>query len=230
VGKRLIVQRRGRGSIYRSPSHRHIGDIVHPKLREGRGRVVDILHDPGHTAPVAIVDYGKMKVKMLAAEGMHIDQEVQIGTAVHLAPGNTMPIGRIPEGTQIYNIEAKPGDGGKFARSGGSYGVVVGHGRKTIVRLPSEKLKALSPDCMATIGVVAGGGRGEKPFAKAGKKIHAYRSRSKRPYKVRGIAMNPVNHPHGGGSHQHVGRPSTVSTWAPPGRKVGRLSPKKRRK
>ncbi|MEK6911566.1 MAG: 50S ribosomal protein L2, partial [Candidatus Thermoplasmatota archaeon] len=79
------------------------------------------------------------------------------------------------------------------------------------------------------IGVVAGAGRLDKPFAKAGKKVLGYRSLSKPALKVRGVAMNAVNHPHGGGSHQHVGGPSTVSWRAPPGRKVGRMSPKPKR-
>ncbi len=100
----------------------------------------------------------------------------------------------------------------------------------TTVQLPSGAFKRLNSDCRATIGVLAGGGHGEKPFGKAGSKFHAYRSRAKRSKKVRGVAMNPVSHPHGGGSHQHVGTPSTVSANAPPGRKVGRLSPSKKRR
>jgi large subunit ribosomal protein L2 len=78
------------------------------------------------------------------------------------------------------------------------------------------------------VGIVAGGGRGDKPFGKSGKKYHALKSKAKMHFKVSGVAMNPVDHPHGGGAHKHVGKPSTVSRNAPPGRKVGRLSPKKK--
>ena len=101
---------------------------------------------------------------------------------------------------------------------------------KTVIKLPSGAFKSLPPACMASIGVVAGGGRTEKPFAKAGKKFHAYRSIAKTYLRVRGVAMAPVNHPHGGGSHQHVGRPSTVGSDAWPGQKVGRFSPQRKKK
>ena len=96
--------------------------------------------------------------------------------------------------------------------------------------MPSGEFKSFDPRCRATVGVVAGGGLKEKPFAKSGNKYHAYRSKSKAYFKVKGIAMNAVDHPHGGGGHPHVGVPSTVSRNAAPGRKVGRLSPKRRRK
>ena len=95
---------------------------------------------------------------------------------------------------------------------------------------PARVFKTINPSCKATVGLVAAGGRGEKPFTKAGKKFYAYQSKAKRYFKVKGIAMNAVNHPHGGGGHPHVGKPSTVGRNAPPGRKVGRLSPQKKRR
>ncbi|MCK5548392.1 MAG: 50S ribosomal protein L2 [Thermoplasmata archaeon] len=231
MGKRLITQRRGRGgSHYRSPSHRHIGSVSLPKL-EGVGTVMDIINSPGHTSPVAVVEFGKEKVLMLASEGLRIGQKVSVGMRV-VETGSVLEIGQIPEGVSIFNIEIQPGDGGRLVRTAGTYASVVSKGEKTVVKLPSGQFKELNPRCRATVGIVAGGGHREKPFAKAGKKYHAYKSRSKAHLRVRGVAMNPVDHPHGGGSHKHVGRPSTVSRDAPPGRKVGRLSPqrKKRRK
>lgn len=230
MGKRLISQRRGKGSIYKSPKRRHRGEAKHLKIKKGRGIIKEIIHDPGRTAPLARVRYGEKDILMIAPDGLQIGQKVDIGSAVKIDRGNTLPIGEIPIGTLIYNVEAKPGDGGKFVRSAGTSAVIVGHGEKTVIQLPSGKFKSLNPECMATIGVIAGSGRKEKPFAKAGKKFHAYKSRAKRSFKVSGVAMNPVDHPHGGGSHQHVGTPSTVSRHVPPGRKVGRLSPKKKRK
>jgi len=231
MGKRIIPQRRGHGSSnYRSPSHRHKGEVRLPKVREGVGRVIDIIHDPGHTAPIAVVDFNGIKYHVVAVQGMYVNQEIAIGPSAPIAPGNILPAGLIPEGTEICCVEIKPGDGGKIARSAGSRAVVVSQGEKTTIRLPSDAFKTISPDCMAMIGSVAGSGRVEKPFAKAGNKVRAYRSKAKKPIKVRGIAMNAVNHPHGGGSHQHVGVPSTVPASAPPGRKVGRLSPKKKKR
>jgi large subunit ribosomal protein L2 len=83
---------------------------------------------------------------------------------------------------------------------------------------------------LATVGLVAGGGHKEKPFAKSGKKFHAYGGKAKAYFKVKGIAMNPVNHPHGGGGHPHVGTQSSVGRNTPPGRKVGRLAPQRKKK
>ena len=107
---------------------------------------------------------------------------------------------------------------------------MVSKGGKVVLLMPSGSFKSFDPRCRASIGTVAGGGHKEKPFGKAGNKFHAYRSRSKANFKVKGVAMNPVNHPHGGGSHPHVGKPSTVGRNAPPGSKVGRLAPQKKKK
>ena len=230
MGKRLITQRRGRGSIYKSPKHRHRGEVKHLKIKKGKGVIKEIIHDPGRTAPLAKVRYEEKDVLMIAPDGLQVGQEVSIGSAAKINRGNTLPIREIPIGTPVHNIEAKPGDGGKFVRSAGTSAIIVSHGEKTVIQLPSGKFKSLNLDCRATIGVIAGSGRREKPFAKAGKKFHAYKSRAKRSFKVSGVAMNPVDHPHGGGAHQHVGTPSTVSIHAPPGRKVGRLSPQKKGK
>ncbi|MBC7107992.1 MAG: 50S ribosomal protein L2 [Methanomassiliicoccales archaeon] len=230
MGKNLRQQRRGRGgSQYRSPSHRHLGDIKLPPINEGVGRIIDLIHAPGRTGPLAEVDFEGQVFKMIASEGMQIGQEIFVGSSGAIVPGNIMPLASIPEGTLIYNIESKPGDGGKFVRSAGNAAMVVSRGAKVVVQLPSGAMRTFDPRCRATIGVVAGGGHKEKPFGKAGAKFHAYRSKSKAYFKVRGVAMNPVDHPHGGGSHQHVGKPSTVSRNAPPGRKVGRLSPKRKK-
>jgi large subunit ribosomal protein L2 len=193
------------------------------------GVVVDLVHSPGHTAPLAKVRFGKNDVFMLASDGLQIGETVSIGK-ISVERGHVLPLGRIPESTLIFNVESKPGDGGKFARSAGTAAMVLSHGTKTVVRLPSGKFRSFDPKCRAVVGVVAGSGRGEKPFAKAGKKVQALKSRAKAPFKTSGVAMNPVSHPHGGGSHQHVGKPSTVSANAPPGRKVGRLSSKKKKK
>jgi len=238
MGKRVGAQRKGRGgSVYRSPSHRYKAGKDGIKYTQIRGdknkekaRVSNLIHDPGRTAPVAEIEYlDGSKAMMIAPEGLQVNQELEIGVRALIKPGNMMPLSAIPEGTPIYNIEGQPGDGGKFVRAGGTSATVVSHGVKTVVQLPSGQFKPFHPDCRATIGVIAGGGRKEKPIAKAGRKSKIARSRGRKYPKVSGVAMNPANHPHGGGSHQHVGRPSTVSKHAPPGQKVGRLSSKKKK-
>ncbi len=231
MGKRLITQRRGRGgSHYRSPSHRHLSEASHPRNDSGVGKIIDLVHAPGRTSPMALVDFDGNKVYTIAAEGMKVGQDLQVADAAHLRPGNVMPLGSITEGTPVHNLEGAPGDGGKFIRTAGTSGTVVSRGNKVTIMMPSGAMKAFDPKCRGAVGIVAGGGRTDKPMGKSGKKFHTYRSRSKSHIKVSGVAMNPVDHPHGGGSHQHVGVASTVSRNAPPGRKVGRLSPKKKRR
>lgn len=226
----MRAQRRGKGSrTYSSPSHRHRGQIAIPAIDDTDGVVVDIVHSPGHTAPLAKVRFGNEEVLMIASDGLKVGEYVSIGKVL-IERGHVLPLGRIPESTLVFNVESKPGDGGKFARSAGTAAMIVSHGERTVLRLPSGKYRTFDPKCRATVGVVAGSGRGEKPLAKAGKKVTAYRSRAKAAFGTSGVAMNPVSHPHGGGSHQHVGKPSTVSANAPPGRKVGRLSPKRRKR
>ncbi|WP_336343493.1 50S ribosomal protein L2 [Halalkalicoccus ordinarius] len=229
MGRRIQGQRRGRGgSTFRAPSHRYKANLSHRRA-EGdvlTGTVVGIEHDPARSAPIADVEFedGDRRL-ILVTEGVGTGDEIQIGISAEIKPGNTLPLAEIPEGVPVCNVESKPGDGGKFARSSGVNATLITHDRKAaVVQLPSGEVKRLSPQCRATIGVVAGGGRTEKPFVKAGNKYHKMKSRGTKWPKVRGVAMNAVDHPFGGGGRQHPGRPKSVSRDAPPGRKVGDIS------
>jgi len=235
MGKRIIAQRRGKGSpVFRAPSHRYRGNLEHVRVDGDEpvtGRVVQILHDPARSAPIARLKTSSGEERfMIVPEGIGEGEEVAYGESAPIKVGNTLPLRCIPEGIAICNIENNPGDGGKFARASGNYATLVTHevdtGR-TLVVMPSGKKKWLSGDCMATIGIVAGGGRTEKPFVKAGKKYHKMKSRAARYPKVRGVAMNPVDHPFGGGGHQHIGKSKTPGRGAPPGRKVGNIAAKR---
>ena len=235
MGKRIIAQRRGKGSpVFRAPSHRYRGNLEHVRVDGDEpvtGRVVQILHDPARSAPIARLRTSSGEERfMIVPEGVGEGEEVAYGESAPIKVGNTLPLRCIPEGMAICNIENNPGDGGKFARASGNYATLVTHevdtGR-TLVVMPSGKKKWLSGDCMATIGIVAGGGRTEKPFVKAGKKYHKMKSRAARYPKVRGVAMNPVDHPFGGGGHQHIGKSKTPGRGAPPGRKVGNIAAKR---
>ncbi|BAW30956.1 MAG TPA: 50S ribosomal protein L2 [Methanothermobacter sp.] len=231
MGKRLRSQRLGRGTpTYRSASHRFKAKIRYKPQNENlKGKVVDIIHDPGRTAPIAKIEYENGDEDfILAPESIRVGEEIYNGTPAPIKPGNILPLKEIPEGTPIYNIENQPGDGGKLVRSSGTYASLITHDiDKVVIELPSGELKALDPKCKATIGVVAGGGRREKPFLKAGKHYHALKAKGKKSVVVRGVAMNAVDHPHGGGNRQHPGRPTTVSKHAPPGRKVGSIAAKR---
>ena len=187
------------------------------------GEVVDIEHDPARSAPVARVEFDDGDQRLvLAAEGVGVGDTLEVGISASVEPGNTLPLAEIPEGVPVSNVEHQPGDGGKFARASGVNADLVTHEREAaVVQLPSGEVKRLSPDCRATIGVVAGGGRTEKPFVKAGNKHHKMKARGTKWPRVRGVAMNAVDHPFGGGGRQHPGRPKSVSKNAPPGRKVG---------
>jgi large subunit ribosomal protein L2 len=228
MGKNLIQQRRGRvRGRYNVPSHKYRGNIHYTNERNTKGIVEELIHDPGRSAPVAEIRMANnKKVLMIATEGTSIGHEVKFtASKADCELGNIMPIGNVPEGYPIYNIEITPGDGGKMVRAGGSGAYVISHdARKTIIKLPSGQFKTLDSLCRATVGIAAGGGRQDKPFMKAGKKWHAQRGKGRNYPVVRGVAMNPVDHPHGGGSHQHVGKPSSVSRGAPPGRKVGNIA------
>jgi len=232
MGKRLIQQRRGRTqSKFNAPSHRFKGKVKYsqdPNVKEGI--VEDIVHDPGRTAPLARVKLNdNSKTLILASEGTKVGDNIKFtDNKNEIDLGNVLPIGIIPEGAPIYNIELSPGDGGKLVRAGGNNATVVSHDKKrTVIQLPSGQFKTLDSSCRGTIGVIAGGGRKDKPFLKAGKKHYAYRTRGKQYPIVRGVAMCAVAHPHGGGGHQHVGGPSTVKRSAPPGRKVGSIAAKR---
>ncbi len=230
MGKRLLVQRMGRGSpTFRNKGWLHPAPARYPPLMPVEkvvGRVVELVHDPGRWLPLAhIVLENGTDFWMPAAEGMYVGQIIEIGPRAEIANGNILPVGSIPEGTQIFNVEIRPGDGGKLARAPGTYAVIIGRsGNKTTIRLPSKKVKEIPNDARATIGVAAGAGRLEKPLLKAGAAYHKWKVKARKWPRVRGVAMNAVSHPHGGGSHQSPGFPTTVSRNAPPGQKVGHIA------
>lgn len=232
MGKRIISRRRGAGTgPYRSPSHRHHGAVYLPSPAiVGPAKVVTVEFATGRSAPVAEARTAEGTiVRLLAPAG------VATGDTVHLNAGavdrgSVLPLAEVPDGTLIANIEVNPFDGGRLVRAAGARALVVAHaGREVTIQLPSGAFKTLLGTCRAQVGEIAGAGRQERPFIKAGKKVLAYRSLAKAAFKVRGVAMNPVSHPHGGGAHQHVGRPSTVSSGTWPGAKVGRFSPKRKK-
>lgn len=233
MGKRIISRRRGAGTgTYRSPSHRHHGAVYHPSPSiSGEARVVALLQAPGRTAPVAEVrTRDGQRVRTLATAGLSTGDVVALNSGA-LSRGSILPLTEIPDGTVVSNLEVNPFDGGRLVRAAGTSALVVQHtGREVTVQLPSGRFKTFLGTCRAQVGPVAGGGRQERPFIKAGKKVLAFRTLARPAFKVRGVAMNPVNHPFGGGAHQHVGRPSTVSSGTWPGAKVGRFSRSQRRK
>ncbi|WP_069807512.1 50S ribosomal protein L2 [Vulcanisaeta thermophila] len=233
MGKRILVQRRGRGgSQFRNPGWLREGPVRYMPISEAevngviRGIVRELIHVPGLNAPVAriVLEDGREFLNY-AAEGMSVGQVIEVGAMAKVSVGNVLPLAKVPDGTMVYNIEKRPGDGGKFARSGGTYAIVLSHkDSTTVVQLPSGKIMEIDSRSRATIGIVAGGGRIEKPFVKAGAKYYRARVKSWKYPTVRGKAMNAYAHPHGGGSHQKGETP--VARNAPPGQKVGIIAPR----
>lgn len=125
----------------------------------------------------------------------------------------------------VCNVELRPGDGGRIARSSGSFATVVSHSdNKTTLKLPSKRNVEIYKNCRAMIGIVSGGGRKEKPFLKAGEKFYAKKAKGQVYPETKGVKMAAASHPHGGGRHRRPGSSTTVSRHAPPGAKVGLIA------
>lgn len=235
MGKRILVQRRGRGSsVFRASTHKRVAPVKYPNLTGDmankvlRGQIIEIVHDPGRGTPLACIELETgEKYYTITPEGVHEGQIIEIGGKASVGIGNTLPIGLIPEGTTVCNIELMPGDGGKIARSSGAYATIISHTPEgTMISLPSGKTRYVSPSCLATIGVVAASGRIEKPFVKAGAKFHWMRAKGHKYPRVRGRAMIAALHPFGSG-RRGARKVTTVSRNAPPGRKVGLIAAKR---
>jgi large subunit ribosomal protein L8e len=177
-----------------------------------RGLVKEIVHDPGRGAPLARIvfrdpyHYRTKTETFIATEGLSTGAFVYAGKKAALSVGNVLPVSQLPEGTIVCNVEEKPGDRGALARTSGNYATIIGHdpdAGKTRLRLPSGAKKTVLSAARCTVGIVAGGGRIAKPLLKAGRAHHKFKVKRNCWPKTRGVAMNPVDHPHGG-------------TWSPP--------------
>ena len=239
MGKKLSVQRRGKGSpVYKAAGHKRIEPVKYRKITQIEfedkfiGTVEDLVHEPGRGAPLARVKFfDNLKKVIIPAEGISVGSEIEYGATAEIKSGNVLPLVNIPIRTPVFNIELRSGDGGKLIRTAGGFGIIDTHEEKTVrIKLTSGKIKDFPQKARATVGVVAGGGISQKPLLKAGNLHYKKKAKGHKYPRVRGTAMNPVNHPHGGGSHQSPPRSTTVSRNAPPGRKVGLIAARRNRK
>ena len=170
-------------------------------------------YDPNRTAFIALVNYEDgEQAYIIAPQRLAAGDKVIAGESVDVKPGNAMPLKSIPIGTIIHNIELKPGKGGQIARSAGAFAQLVGRDTGyAIVRLQSGEQRLILATCMATIGAVSNPDQSNIKLAKAGRN----RWLGKRP-SVRGVAMNPVDHPHGGGEGKTSGGRHPVTPWGKP--------------
>ena len=231
MGKNLIQQARGKGGpTYRAPSFRYVGRISHRDWNKEaiKGSIMDILKCQGHSAPLMIVEYEDGVANLcVAPEGVRVGDQVVAGLDVPAGLGNTGQLQHLPEGATIYNIESTPGDGGKFVRTSGTFAKILMKSEdKVMVKMPSQKTKSFNPSCRASLGVVAGSGRTEKPILRAGTKYYKMKAKNKLWPKVSGGAMNAVDHPFGNKRSSRKSKAKPVPRNAPAGRKVGMLRPR----
>ncbi len=234
MGKRIRVQRRGRGgSTFRASTHKRVAPALYPPAiapKESfeasiKGVVEALVHDPGRGAPLAFVRFENgLTCYTVTPEGVFKGQQISLGGKAAAEVGNILPLGKIPEGTLVCDLELRPGDGGKMARASGAYATVVGHTPQgTMIRLPSRKTRYVNDYCMATIGVVSGAGRTDKPFLKAGAKFHLMRAKGRKYPRTSGRKMVAAVHPYGS-SKRSARKCTTTSHGAPPGQKVGLIA------
>lgn len=207
-GGRVTIWQRGGG-------HKRTYRIIDFKRdkRDVPGRVTTIEYDPNRSARIALVTYADGEKRyILHPAGLAVNATVIAGDRVDILPGNTLPLKNIPLGTQMHNVELKPGKGGQLARSAGaSVQLVAKEGDYVSVRLPSGEVRRILKECVATIGQVGNVDHENVSLGKAGRK----RWLGRRP-NVRGVAMNPVDHPLGGGEGKAAGGRHPVSPWGMP--------------
>ena len=205
---RITARRRGGG-------HKRLYRVIDFKRRkfDVPAKVLRLEYDPNRTAFIALIEYEDGELGyILAPQRLDVGDTVIAGDKVDIKPGNAMPLASIPIGTIVHNVEMKPGKGGQIARSAGTYVQLVGRDAgHALLRLGSGEARMVRAECMATIGAVSNSDQGNIKLGKAGRK----RWLGKRP-SVRGVAMNPVDHPHGGGEGRTSGGRHPVTPWGRP--------------
>ncbi len=226
----------GRNNMGRITS-RHIGGGHKRKYRkidwkrtkwDMEAKVERIEYDPNRTAFIALIEYEDgTRNYIIAPQRLKVGDAVIAGSKVDVKPGNAMPLKNMPVGTIIHNIEMKPGKGAQMIRSAGTYAQLVGRDQGYAqIKLASGELRVVLSDCMASVGAVSNPDHGNTNMGKAGRN----RWKGRRPH-VRGVVMNPVDHPHGGGEGKSSGGRNPVTPWGVPTkgyrtRKKGKASDK----
>ena len=227
MAKRIISQARGKGSgTYRVRRRAFRFELRYPARISGEGIVVKLQNSIAHTAPLAKIVYTGGAFYMPAFEGMIEGQKIKLETN-EIQNGNIVRLKDIPIKTQIYDVESRPGDGGIFIKTAGSSAIVTGIlGDSVQIMLPSKKEKKLNPNCRAVIGIIAGAGRLEQPFVKAGKKFHLEKSKGKLWPRTSAVKVNAIDHPFGSGRGKRP-KSKIAKRNAPPGARVGHLRPRR---
>jgi len=218
-GKRSRGGRNAQGRMtvrHRGGGHARKYRVIDFKRRfdDVEARVAAIEYDPNRTARIALLVYRNgRKTYILAPNGLKVGDVVQSGADVDIRPGNCLPLRSIPVGTQVHNVELYPGHGAQLVRAAGAVAQLMAkENEMALLRLPSGEQRLVPVDCRATVGQVGNLDHENVSSGKAGRTRHL----GCRPA-VRGVVMNPVDHPHGGGEGKApIGRPSPVSPWGKP--------------
>jgi len=176
-------------------------------------KVATIEYDPNRSAYIALLNYADgHKSYILAPQGLTVGAVVESGETADIQPGNSMPLARIPTGTVVHNVEMTAGQGGRLGRAAGTaIQVVAKEGKMVSLRLPSSEVRMVRGECRATVGSLSNAEHQNVKIGKAGRNRH----KGKRP-QTRGVAMNPVDHPHGGGEAHHTPGGHPVTPWGKP--------------
>jgi len=205
---RVTARHRGGGA------KRRYRQIDFKRVKDGiPAKVASIEYDPNRSASIALLNYADGEKRyILAPQGLRVGAEVVSGDGADIAPGNTLSLARIPTGTVVHNVELIPGQGGKLGRSAGTaIQVVAKEGPMVSLRLPSSEVRMVRGECRATIGTISNAEHQNVKIGKAGRNRH----KGRRP-QTRGVAMNPVDHPHGGGEAHHTPGGHPVTPWGKP--------------
>src|SRR3989344_7593107 len=221
MGKSIISQARGKGGLtYRVRRRAYRYRIGYPATNsEGRGKILVLLNSPGHSAPLAKIIINNQKFYNPAAQGVYEGQDIELG-GINMNIGNISQLKNIQTGISVFNIEKRPGDGGKILRSSGTGAIVVKkENARVFISFSKKKEVSFDENCRATIGTIAGQGRKIKPIVKAGKKHMMVKARNKLWPRTSAIKVNAVDHPFGSGRGKRV-KSKIAKKNAPPGAKV----------
>jgi large subunit ribosomal protein L2 len=229
MGKRIIQQARGHGSLtYRVRNKAFKYKLKYPSADvKGNAKIVKLLNSPAHSAPLAKIQTSDGKTFYnLAVNGIYEGQEIKINEN-EINPGNILMLRDIPSTTNIFNIEANPGDGGRFVKTGGnSAKITKKEDKRVAILMPSKKEVWLDEKCRATIGIISGQGRLEKPIVKAGNMWYKKKAKNKLWPRTSAIKMNAIDHPFGSGRGKRI-KSKIAKNNSPPGAKVGHLHPRR---
>ncbi|NCN51993.1 50S ribosomal protein L2 [archaeon] len=227
MGKRIIQQARGKGSsTYRVNKTVFRIRLKIPNKLSGEGTVLKLVNSGAHTCPVGKVKYSEGIFYIPAFKNMFEGQKLSFENK-EVKDGNILKLENIPVKSKIYCIESRPGDGGKYIKSGGIHATVTRNDENGVfVLMPSKKEKKFHKDSRAIVGTVAGAGRLEKPIIKAGKMFHIKKTKSKLWPRTSAIKVNAIDHPFGSGRGKNP-KSKIAKRNAPPGAKVGLIRPRR---